>query len=185
MNQVSLYGGQRLEIICSGKTSEPDTWDVEVWISNTCHLVSACGGYPAKLFPSALLAIENARMAAKNIVDRMTSTRDELSRFPRSIDFNGCSENHCDNCEYSTPNHSLVCLSLGNPAFAGGFQSVEDGVLNPASVTPFMSAVGNSIKRAGSLVHFLPLLVFATIVAFVLKILFRRAFSRFDNDEFC
>jgi hypothetical protein len=72
------YIGLRMEIRTHQKTSDPETWDVEVWISGTRHLLSAFSGYPPKLFPTSEAAIEYGKKAAMDIVDRPTRTKEDL-----------------------------------------------------------------------------------------------------------
>ena len=177
-----MYGGQFPEIATSPKTTKQDNWDVEVRIGKRCRL-SPCNGKTVELFSSALLAIETGKIAAKMIVDRLSQTK--FSRLSRRDGIKGFMQNPCHTCAHSSPNHSSVCVSCGNLSLAGGSSAALDKAEHHTPATPFISVVGNWIKRAGSAVSLVALVVFATLTAWVLKILFHRAFSRFDDDEFC
>lgn len=78
MMETYEYAGQRIEIRAHQKTTEPETWDVEVWISGTRHLLSIIGGHSSKQFPTAEAAIEYGKKAAEYILDHPTKTKEEL-----------------------------------------------------------------------------------------------------------
>ena len=78
MIETYEYAGQRVEIRAQQKATEPETWDVEVWISGTRHLLSIFGGYPSKLSPTKALAIDYGKKAAEYILDHPTRTKEEL-----------------------------------------------------------------------------------------------------------
>jgi hypothetical protein len=72
------YKGQHIEIRANQKTVKPETWEMEIWITGTRHLLTAFDVYPPRLFPTSEAAVRYGKKAAQYIVDRPTKTKEKL-----------------------------------------------------------------------------------------------------------
>ena len=78
MTETYEYKGQRIEIRANQKTVKPETWEIEIWITGTRHLLTVFDAYPPKLFPTSEAAVTYGKEAAQYIVDRPTKTKEKL-----------------------------------------------------------------------------------------------------------
>jgi len=75
MAETYEYKGQIIEVKAFQKTSNPDTWEPEIFITGVRHFLTATGDPRKQLFPTEAAAIEYGKKAAESQVDHPIRTQ--------------------------------------------------------------------------------------------------------------